>query len=84
MMKMEPIMKKTAIMLALIFLGAFFFSCKEEASTPDMVCCESYGFGAMMVKCCEEYSWISREECATPEGFVGGGREIVEDSLCGK
>ncbi|HPW45489.1 MAG TPA: hypothetical protein PKU96_03865 [bacterium] len=77
-------MKRITIVLALILLGISSFSCNEDLSAPDMVCCESYGFGAMMVKCCEEYTWIPRNECAIPEGFVGGGKEIVGDSLCGK
>jgi hypothetical protein len=50
--------------------------------TKKEVCCESYGFGARMVKCCEKYQWTTAEECVVPEGFVGGGKQVVDGSMC--
>lgn len=46
------------------------------------VCCESFGYGSMMVKCCETYAWTLPAECVLPEGMVGGGREVVADEKC--
>lgn len=51
-----------------------------EAS--ELVCCESYGFGAMMAKCCETYAWTKPTECSVPEGFTGGGKQVVDDGKC--
>lgn len=51
---------------------------KEEGK----VCCESFGYGAEMKKCCETYEWTDADKCTTEEGFVGGGKEIVDDSKC--
>ena len=46
------------------------------------VCCESFGFGARMVKCCESYAWTAPEACTVPPDFVGGGKAVVADSMC--
>lgn len=35
-----------------------------------------------MAKRCEDYAWTTREARVVPEGFVGGGREIVADEKC--
>ena len=48
----------------------------------NLICCESYGWGANMEKCCESYEWITKEKCTTPEGFTGGGKQIVDNSYC--
>ncbi len=48
----------------------------------EVICCESYGLGSNMEKCCESYEWTSANECAVPDGFVGGGKQIVEDGMC--
>lgn len=53
---------------------------KQEGGS--RICCESFGFGAMMKKCCESYEWTSAEECKTPKAFVGGGKKIVENEFC--
>ena len=45
------------------------------------VCCESFGYGAQMVKCCESYAWTPAEACVDP-GMPGGGKAIVDDALC--
>jgi hypothetical protein len=47
-----------------------------------MVCCESFGYGSEMKKCCESYEWTEADECETSEGLVGGGKQIVDDELC--
>lgn len=52
------------------------------AKTEGQVCCESFGYGAMMAKCCESYSWTAPGECVVPEGMVGGGRAVVADEKC--
>ncbi len=54
-------------------------ACVEEE---ELICCESFGYGAEMVKCCETYEWTTAEECTVPEDFVGGGKAVVEDSYC--
>jgi hypothetical protein len=54
----------------------------DFAPCPGDVCCHSFGYGSEMVRCCDEYQWISPEECTVPQGFVGGGKEIVNDSFC--
>ncbi|MFH0956950.1 MAG: hypothetical protein V1813_03735 [Candidatus Aenigmatarchaeota archaeon] len=48
----------------------------------ETVCCESYGYGAQMTKCCETYAWTTAAECTVPEGFVGGGKNYLPDSYC--
>jgi hypothetical protein len=58
--------------------------CPKDGPTSDeQVCCESFGYGAMMVKCCESYEWTTRSECAVPEQHVGGGKQVVEAGKCG-
>jgi len=52
------------------------------APCPGDVCCHSFGYGSEMVRCCDEYEWTSSEECTIPQGFVGGGKEIVNDNFC--
>jgi hypothetical protein len=46
------------------------------------VCCESFGYGSEMVECCQTYEWTTAAECAVAEGFVGGGKQVVDDSHC--
>jgi hypothetical protein len=46
------------------------------------VCCKIYGLGAEMVEVNVRYEFILEERCSVPEDFVGGNREIVENSLC--
>jgi hypothetical protein len=48
------------------------------------ICCESYGYGSEMVKCCESYELTTPEECVYPADYVGGGKQIVADSYCGE
>jgi hypothetical protein len=47
------------------------------------VCCESFGYGAQMVQCCESYEWTTAEACTVPPGFVGGGKQVVAADKCG-
>jgi hypothetical protein len=53
---------------------------EQENETENKVCCKKYGFGAYMEKVNIEYEW--EDECETPQGFVGGGMEIVSDEYC--
>ncbi|HVV84376.1 MAG TPA: hypothetical protein VHE35_15015, partial [Kofleriaceae bacterium] len=46
------------------------------------VCCESFGYGAQMVKCCETYAWTAADACVAPAGLVGGGKDVVSDDKC--
>jgi hypothetical protein len=46
------------------------------------VCCESFGFGSMMKKCCESYAWTAADACVVEDGHVGGGKAVVADDLC--
>lgn len=61
----------------------------QPAATPpseaaaDKVCCESFGYGAQMVKCCESYEWTTAAACTVPPGFVGGGKQVVAADKCG-
>jgi hypothetical protein len=52
------------------------------ATAEGRVCCESFGYGAMMVKCCEAYSWTAPDACVVEDGMVGGGKAIVSDDKC--
>jgi len=57
--------------------------CVEQNETEsEKICCEIYGLGSMMKKVYIHYQWMKKEDCVIPEAFVGGGREIVKDSLC--
>jgi hypothetical protein len=59
---------------------------EPAAATPTapegQVCCESFGHGAQMVKCCESYAWTTAEACTVPPGMVGGGKQIVAAEKC--
>ncbi len=59
---------------------------KEDAMTNniDKVCCETFGYGARMIKCCQSYEMISRDRCKVEEGLVGGGKQVVDVSFCKK
>ena len=52
------------------------------AAAEAKVCCESFGYGSQMVKCCETYNWTTTAECSVEPGFVGGGKAVVGDELC--
>jgi hypothetical protein len=51
-------------------------------SITNKVCCHSFGFGSQMKRCCDNYEWTTADECKVPEGMVGGGKEIVDNSYC--
>jgi len=46
------------------------------------VCCKVYGLGSRMKQVNIRYGWAEENEGVTPQGFVGGGREIVDDEYC--
>lgn len=50
----------------------------------DRVCCHKFGYGSQMKRVNSQYQFVEREDCVVPDDFVGGGREIVDDSFCGK
>lgn len=51
--------------------------------TPEgKVCCEIFGYGKGMEKVNVHYEWTTQDNCTVPEGFVGGGREVVDGSYC--
>lgn len=60
----------------------WYDSMVEEHEEKDMVCCKIYGLGAGMEEVNVTYVLAVPEACTVPEGFVGGGREVVEDSYC--
>jgi hypothetical protein len=53
-----------------------------EPAPAAQVCCESFGYGAQMVKCCETYAWTAADACVVAPGMVGGGKDVVDDSKC--
>ena len=59
-------------------------SCPEDCEVGEgLICCESYGWGAYMIKCCEEYELMAEEDCVTPEPpWTGGGKQVVDNSYC--
>lgn len=54
----------------------------KDNETSDKICCHKFGYGAGMEIVNSKYQYINREDCVAPEGFVGGGREIVDNGLC--
>jgi len=76
--------------LTTLFLVSFVFIIQaDELTTSDnelneKVCCKVYGLGSRMKQVNIRYGWIEENECVTPEEFVGGGREIVDDDYCEK
>ena len=58
---------------------------KEESKTnTEKVCCESFGYGTKMKKCCESYQMMPPENCQLEDGTAGGGMQIVDNSFCKK
>ncbi|MCK4553058.1 hypothetical protein KAT80_02550, partial [Candidatus Pacearchaeota archaeon] len=55
---------------------------EEDEEASNKVCCHKFGYGNQMKKVNSQYQWIDEESCVTPEGFVGGGREVVDDEYC--
>ena len=45
------------------------------------VCCHSFGYGSMMIKCCDKYEWKPLGECL-PTEWRGGGQEVVSNHYC--
>jgi hypothetical protein len=48
----------------------------------EKICCKVYGYGAGMNETNVKYKITNKEGCSIPEGFVGGNREIVNNSYC--
>jgi peptidoglycan hydrolase-like protein with peptidoglycan-binding domain len=47
-----------------------------------LVCCESFGYGAYMIKTPSSYEMVPQNQCLVGQGFVGGGRNIVSNNYC--
>lgn len=59
------------------------FRCPEQYNiSENKVCCKVYGYGAQMTEVNVRYRITEKKECNLPEGFVGGNREIVNNSYC--
>jgi len=56
--------------------------CVNETVDDSSVCCESFGYGARMVKTPSTYALMSKSQCTVEPGFVGGGKNIVDYSYC--
>ncbi len=57
-------------------------TCPQDCPKDGQVCCESFGYGSEMKKCCETYSWTLPADCTVPGDWVGGSKQIVADSYC--
>ncbi len=82
-------MKQLTLTILLLFtISTNAFADKKEESKPKaktkMVCCESFGYGTKMKKCCESYQMMPPENCQVEEGTAGGGMQIVDNSFCKK
>jgi hypothetical protein len=85
---------RVALLLTTLLLGA----CAKPGPLPEpapeptpapgpvapegQVCCESFGFGEMMARCCETYEWTAPEACVVPADHVGGGKSVVPNEKC--
>lgn len=61
------------------------FRCPKEEDiniSREKVCCEVYGYGAEMNETDIHYIITDKKACVIPENFVGGNREIVNNSYC--
>jgi len=71
------------ISIILILIVVLMLRQKDFAKYPHReVCCKSYGLGANMNQVNIQYEMLPANECEVPEGFVGGGKDIVKDSYC--
>jgi len=55
---------------------------EEEENETARICCQIYGLGVNMTKVDIRYKWMEAEDCVVPEGWVGGGREVVNTTVC--
>ena len=80
-------MKQLILPILLLFYistNAFADKKEEPKTKTKMVCCESFGYGTKMKKCCESYQMMPPENCQVEEGTAGGGMQIVDNSFCKK
>ncbi|MCX6749992.1 MAG: hypothetical protein NTZ83_00885 [Candidatus Pacearchaeota archaeon] len=59
-----------------------FICPKQYNISREKVCCKVYGYGAEMNETNVRYKITDKRECIIPENFVGGNREIVNNSYC--
>ena len=69
------------IIILVIAASVYYYKVKNNPEKEN-VCCESFGFGSEMVKTPSTYSMMPRSKCVVGEGFVGGGKNIVDNSFC--
>merc|ERR1719163_2371862 len=43
-------------------------------------CCVSFGYGSMMVECCQEFSTTAKSDCADGSQMMGGGIRFEANS----
>ena len=57
---------------------------KEKPIETDkkMVCCESFGYGVEMKKCCQQYEMMPRNKCRVGAMIDGGGKNVVSNAYC--
>lgn len=80
-------MKQLTLSILILFClstNAFADKKKEPKPKEKIVCCESFGYGTKMKKCCESYQMMPPENCKVEEGTAGGGMQIVDNSFCKK
>jgi hypothetical protein len=59
------------------------FKCPKQYNiSKERVCCKIYGYGTEMNETNVLYRITDKKECTSPENFVGGNREIVNNSYC--
>jgi len=59
------------------------FKCPQQYNlSKERVCCKVYGYGTEMQEVNVRYKITEKKECAIPEDFVGGNKEIVNNSYC--
>lgn len=66
--------------------GCLIYDCPTEScpscNINNYVCCESFGYGAKMVKTPSSYALMPKSQCKVAAGFVGGGKNIVDKNFC--
>ena len=72
------------MIIFLLLLSINLCSKKNEETKENFpkICCESFGYGSQMKKCCESYEMVPSEQCKVPPKFVGGGKQQVDISFC--
>ena len=67
---------------AIVVLGMLMFAATLVLVKQEQVCCKTYGLGVNMTEVNVDYNMVREADCSVPPGFVGGGKDPVEDSFC--